>query len=192
MVLLEPISTSMNILSYTDLEKLTQEEFLNLLEEVPAGTESVEEMNTNVYALQNSGGDANTSVSTSVEEIKVFLALNLLTVIKPLPSMRDYWSSRRELRDPFISSRMSRDDRFIWLTRNIHLNDNSVQPRPNKDNFDKLYKMRPMLDILSETFISSYKPPRHQAIDELMIKFKRRSSLRQYMPMKPIKRGYKV
>nr|CAH7764664.1 unnamed protein product [Callosobruchus chinensis] len=111
--------------------------------------------------------------------------------IKPLPSMRDYWSSRRELRDPFISSCMSRD-RFIWLTRNIHLNDNSVQPKPHEDNFDKLYKMRPMLDILSETFISSYKPSIHQAIDESMIKFKGRSSLRQYMPMKPIKRGYKV
>ncbi|XP_055918585.1 piggyBac transposable element-derived protein 4-like [Eupeodes corollae] len=35
-------------------------------------------------------------------------------------------------------------------------------------------------------------PSKHQAIDESMIKFKGRSSLRQYMPMKPIKRGYKV
>ncbi|XP_050293785.1 piggyBac transposable element-derived protein 4-like [Anthonomus grandis grandis] len=32
----------------------------------------------------------------------------------------------------------------------------------------------------------------YQAIDESMIRFKGRSSIRQYMPMKPIKRGYKV
>lgn len=146
---------------------------------------------TNLYALQTSGGNENSFQRTSAEEIKVYLALNLLMGIKPLPSMRDYWSSRRELRDTFISSCMSRD-RFIWLTRNIHLNDNSLQPKANEDNFDKLYKIRPMLDKLSQTFVSSYKPSKHQAVDESMIKFKGRSSLRQYMPMKPIKRGYKV
>lgn len=31
-----------------------------------------------------------------------------------------------------------------------------------------------------------------QSVDEAMIKFKGRSSLKQYMPLKPIKRGYKV
>ena len=49
-----------------------------------------------------------------------------------------------------------------------------------------------MLDALSETFLQSYLPSKNQAIDESMIKFKGRSSLRQYMPMKPVKRGYKV
>ncbi|KAJ8967366.1 hypothetical protein NQ314_002936 [Rhamnusium bicolor] len=32
----------------------------------------------------------------------------------------------------------------------------------------------------------------HVAIDESMIRFKGRSSLKQYMPKKPIKRGFKV
>lgn len=146
---------------------------------------------TNLYALQNSGGNPNSFMPTNSTEIKVFLGINLLMGLKHLPSMRDYWSSRRELRDPFISSCMSRD-RFIWILKNIHLNDNSLQPKPSEDNFDKLYKIRPLLDILSDTFISSYKPSKNQAIDESMIKFKGRSSLRQYMPMKPIKRGYKV
>jgi hypothetical protein len=36
------------------------------------------------------------------------------------------------------------------------------------------------------------KPSKNQAIDESMIRFKGRSSLRQYMRLKPIKRGYKV
>lgn len=48
-----------------------------------------------------------------------------------------------------------------------------------------------MLDILNETFKKCWKPGKHQSIDESMIKFKGRSSLKQYMPAKPTKRGFK-
>ena len=109
-----------------------------------------------------------------------------------MPSYRDYWSSRTEMRDKYISSAMSRD-RFFWLLTNLHLNNNAMQPK--KDiNYDKLsiYKIRPLLDTLSETFMTSLNPSEHQSIDESMIKFKGRSSIRQYMPMKPTNRGYKV
>ena len=37
-----------------------------------------------------------------------------------------------------------------------------------------------------------YKPHREVAVDEGMNKFQGRSSLKQYMPQKPIKRGIKV
>ena len=37
-----------------------------------------------------------------------------------------------------------------------------------------------------------YNPHRDISIDEAMIKFKGRSSMKQYMPKKPIKRGFKV
>jgi hypothetical protein len=75
---------------------------------------------------------------------------------------------------------------------NIHLNDSELQPNRESPGYDKLYKVRPLLDKLSETFLLSYKPSKNQAIDESMIRFKGRSSLRQYMRLKPIKRGYKV
>ncbi|GFV56862.1 piggyBac transposable element-derived protein 4 [Trichonephila clavipes] len=41
-------------------------------------------------------------------------------------------------------------------------------------------------------FLKVFKPGQKQAIDENMIKFRERSSLKQYIPKKPIKRGYKV
>lgn len=63
---------------------------------------------------------------------------------------------------------------------------------PNYEIYDKLYKVRPLLDSLSKTNKDSYNPTREQSVDESMIKFKRRSSLKQYIPDKPIKRGYKV
>ena len=35
-------------------------------------------------------------------------------------------------------------------------------------------------------------PTSEQAIDEHMIKFKEQHSMKQYMPLKPIKRGFKI
>lgn len=145
---------------------------------------------TNLYALQKYGNPS-AFKSTCRQEIKTFFAVNIMMGIKRLPSYRDYWSSRPELRDNFISETMSRD-RFIWLLGHLHLNDNSVMPVRDSPNFDKLYKIRPVIDKLSETYMNSYKPSKHQSIDESMIRFKGRSSLKQYMPQKPIKRGYKV
>ena len=57
---------------------------------------------------------------------------------------------------------------------------------------DRLGKVRPLIDHLSCKFSSLYNPSKDVAVDEAMIKFQGRSALKQYMPMKPIKRGIKV
>lgn len=83
-------------------------------------------------------------------------------------------------------------NRFGWLLSNLHINDNSSMPNRRDRNYDKLYKIRPYLDRLLQTYKSSYLPTRIQSIDESMICFKGFSSIKQYMPDKPICRGYKV
>ncbi|XP_023019185.2 piggyBac transposable element-derived protein 4 [Leptinotarsa decemlineata] len=123
--------------------------------------------------------------------MRCFLGINLMMGLTKKSSYRDYWSSSIQMRDPYISSSMSRD-RFDWLLSNIHLNDNTVQPKKGEAGFDKLYKLRPLIDILSKTYLESYKPNEHQSIDESMVKFKGRIGFRQCMPMKPVKRGYKI
>ena len=52
--------------------------------------------------------------------------------------------------------------------------------------------MRPVLDSVRTNFCSHYKPNRENAIDETMVKFDGRSCLKQYVPMKPVRRGFKV
>ena len=47
-------------------------------------------------------------------------------------------------------------------------------------------------DQLCTKFAEAYEPHRDVAVDEAMIKFQGISSLKQYMPMKPTKRGIKV
>ena len=52
--------------------------------------------------------------------------------------------------------------------------------------------MRPLLDSFVEAVKSEYRPSKNVSIDEAMIPFKGRPSLKQYMLLKPVKRGIKV
>lgn len=142
---------------------------------------------TNLYAEQS----GKRYIPTTRKEMKAFLGINILMGIKRSPSYRDYWSNEIDLNDPFIS-RIMPVNRFSWLLGNLHLNDNSVMPLRGDERYDKLYKLRPFLNSIGKTFEENFKPGQILAVDESMIKFKGRSSLKQYLPKKPIKRGYKL
>lgn len=146
---------------------------------------------TNLYANQKYQLSGNKYIPTTEEEINVFLGINLLMGIKTMPSYKDYWSSNPDLHDAYISQLMP-VNRFSWLLNHIHVNDNNLMPGRRDQNYDKLYKLRPMLTKLAENFEKCLCPDKCVAIDESMIRFKGRSSLKQYMPKKPIKRGYKI
>lgn len=142
---------------------------------------------TNLYATQEN----KPFQPTTIDEIKIFFGINLFMAIKKLPSYRDYWSTASDLHDYFIAPLMPMN-RFGWLLGHLHLNDNSLQPKKGDPYYDKLYKIRPLLTRLSQTFSECYKPHQKVTVDESMVKFKGRSSLKQYMRDKPIKRGYKI
>ena len=105
-----------------------------------------------------------------------------------LPSWTDYWKSDDDLSVPFVSSTMTRN-RFAQILANLHINDNASVPENNQD---KLYKLRPLIVTLNENFVRYYNVSSKVSVDESMIRFKGRSSIKQYNPMKPIKRGYKM
>ena len=65
-------------------------------------------------------------------------------------------------------------------------------PQGGHENFYKLFKVRNFLQDLTTKYRLNYNPHREQATDEAMIKYKGRTSLKQYMVMKPIKRGIKM
>jgi hypothetical protein len=37
-------------------------------------------------------------------------------------------------------------NRFSWFLSHLHINENLLAPKRNEPNFDKLYKVRPLLD----------------------------------------------
>ena len=79
--------------------------------------------------------------------------------------------------------------RFELLLRFLHLNDSQRQPQRGEAGFDRLYKIRPLLD---QTFKTSYTPSQYISIDESMISYKGRLSFLQYLPKKPHKWGLKA
>lgn len=149
---------------------------------------------TNRFAVQcltANGKDPNSWAAMTLEELKASLGLIIAMSIHSLPSLRDYWMDDWVLGVPEFAKVMPRN-RFLDINRYLHLNDNSKMPARESPDADKLFKLRPFLESLQVNFTRCYNPHKEQAIDEAMIKYKGRTSLKQYMPMKPIKRDIKV
>lgn len=139
---------------------------------------------TNLYITQC----MKTVPNVSLRELLSFLGINIIMGYHELPSWTDYWSCDPDLSVPFASSALPRN-RFAQILSNIHVNDNATVPN---NNTDKLYKLRPLINQLNSNFVKLYNVSQRVSIDESMILFKGRSSLKQYNPMKPIKRGFKL
>ncbi|XP_049780398.1 piggyBac transposable element-derived protein 3-like [Schistocerca cancellata] len=138
---------------------------------------------SNLYATQKGK-----ILNLKEHELFAFLGINLFMGYHKLPSWKHYWSACDDLGISIVKRCMSRD-RYDFILSNLHLNDNTKIPERNTD---KLYKIRPPLTALNKQFMSIYRGTRELSIDESMIVFKGRSSIKQYNPLKPIKRGYKL
>ena len=57
--------------------------------------------------------------------------------------------------------------------------------------FDRLHKLRPLLDTVKTNCLKEYASHHEVSIDEAMIGFKGKRSMEQNMPMKPTKGGFK-
>lgn len=142
------------------------------------------------YAEQSLRG-TNKEWSTNAEEIRAYLGCMILMGINRLPEIRDYWSNDEYLHYSPIADRISRD-RFEQITRYLHFADNDTLPARGEEGFFRLQKVDPVISALKQNFRAAYYPNRELSIDEAMIPFKGRSSMKQYVPLKPVKRGFKV
>ncbi|CAI6367919.1 unnamed protein product [Macrosiphum euphorbiae] len=131
------------------------------------------------------------NLNLSIIEFKAFLGILIIMGFHRLPSLRLYWSANENFYNLRISNIMTQK-RFLNILRYLHLNDNSKMPKRESSTFDKLYKIRPMIDHLNNVYCTSFSPDRNLSCDESMVGFKGRSGIKQYMPMKPVKRGFKI
>ena len=101
-----------------------------------------------------------------------------------LPRTEMYWGN--ETRISQVAGVMSRN-RWQAIKTNIHLNDNSTSDQTT----DKLIKLRPFLYSLSNN-LQKIPIGEKVCVDEQIIPFKGRHSLKVYVKNKPKKWGYKV
>ena len=78
------------------------------------------------------------------------------------------------------------------LSTYFHFVNNENIAARGQPEYDRLAKVHPVIFALQKSFLEAYNPHRENAVDEAVVKFKGRSFLKQYLPMKPIKCGFKV
>ena len=139
---------------------------------------------TILYSMQRS----NKNVNTNSSEIEQFIGILLMMGIVKYPQYHMHWSP--ETRIPAIADCMS-INRFQKLKCYFHMNDNSKMPPRDDPSYDKLFRVRPMLDSIVRNCRNLPQEECH-SIDEQIIPTKARSSSRQYLPEKPHKWGFKV
>ena len=99
-----------------------------------------------------------------------------------------YWSQDTQM--PVIAEVMG-VTRFKNLKRFFHCNDNQKMLPKGDPNFDKLFKVLPVLNsVLKKS--QAIPQEKKYSIDEQIIPTKCRSRMRQYLPKKPNKWGIKV
>ena len=151
-------------------------------------------LQTNLYAEQRQEQMQRRDtrwVPTNGDEIKAFIGMNILMGLHSLPDLDAYWSMDDRLRVDGIAKIMPKH-RFKKINQYLHLADNTGAPTRGEANYDPFYKVAPIANMLSRTFHCRYKPHRELAADEAMVPFKGRHSLKQYVPSKPTKWGFKV
>ncbi|XP_040573019.1 piggyBac transposable element-derived protein 2-like isoform X2 [Lepeophtheirus salmonis] len=101
---------------------------------------------TNLYALQE---NPNKPLKLNVNELEQFIGTLLAMYIVKLSNSRLYWSNN--LQCEMVTEAFSRD-RWEQIKSNLHCNDNSQAPKYGDPNYDKLYKIRPLINHLQSKF----------------------------------------
>lgn len=140
---------------------------------------------SNLYANQT---NINKNSSLTKTDIDKFIGISLYCSLMTAPSTRTYWS--QHLGYERINNCMSYNN-YQTIKRFLHFNDNEKMPRKDAENFDRLYKLRPFINSLNERF-STVPFERDLAVDEQLCSTKVRSYLKQYLPNKPNKWGFKL
>ncbi|KAG5878432.1 hypothetical protein JTB14_015917 [Gonioctena quinquepunctata] len=122
---------------------------------------------------------------TNEQEIRKFVGFYIWMGLNCRPAIASYWSTDVLYKNQ-VSQVLSRN-RFEMLLRMIHFSD-----RENETNNDRLYKIRPVLDMLNNSFQQPYTVGQEMVIDESMIPWRGRLKFRQYIPTKIHKYGVKL
>ena len=125
----------------------------------------------------------------SKSDLRIFLGIGFYMRIVDLPFRRMYWSA--VTRQNIVSENMS-CNRFEQILAIIHLNDNELMRDRGDAGYDRLHKIRPLLEKLNVQFEACAEKEMKVSVDEQIVPFKGRHSLKVYMMKKPNKWGYKV
>ncbi|XP_069832245.1 piggyBac transposable element-derived protein 4-like [Dendropsophus ebraccatus] len=124
-------------------------------------------------------------------ELKKFWGILLSMGLVKKPTIRSYWVSDILYATPMYATIMSRT-RFEVLLKFLHFNNNSLCPPAGSADYDRLYKLRPVVSHLNQRFSQLFTPDKELSIDESLVHFKGRLHFKQYLPSKRARYGVKL
>lgn len=145
---------------------------------------------TNLYAVEiflASSGSLSSRISqwkdTTIEEMKIFLALLFHTGTIRTNRLEDYWKKSELFDLKFFRSHMSRN-RFMLILRALHFS--------HSESSNRLNKIENIVSYFNKKMEEVYEPSKNLALDESMVLFRGRLVFRQYIKNKRHKYGVKL
>ena len=140
---------------------------------------------TDRYAIEN---DAIDWVPLNRPTLKCFVAIMILSGYNRVPSWKMFWEEQLDVQQRLVKEAMSRNQ-FRLILQNLHFCINS-----ELDPDDKCGKVRPLLNLLRSNIQRNAILTKEVNVDESMIPYfgKFGNRIKQRMPLKPIRSGYKV
>lgn len=139
---------------------------------------------TNLYAVEQ---QPNRTETFTKDDFRKYLGIIIFMSVYRYPNTRSYWG-----KFGFGPIRETMPvNKFEKFRKILHFNDNSKHLPAEHPDHDKLHKLRPVIEHLNQRF-SSVPIAQRLSIDEQMCSTKVGHFLKQYMPNKPHKWGFKL
>lgn len=113
-------------------------------------------------------------------ELRKFFGILLCMRLNQKPEIRQYWSRNILYKSDFFqNSKCLSRNRFEEISKYLRFCDYD-----HLDDSDKLTKIRPFLEIVKQLCKSVYIPKKQLSVDESLLLYKGRLSMRRYIPSK--------
>uniref|UniRef100_H2L551 PiggyBac transposable element-derived protein domain-containing protein n=1 Tax=Oryzias latipes TaxID=8090 RepID=H2L551_ORYLA len=137
---------------------------------------------SNLYAIQC---NTNKPLNLTTKELEQFMGTAVYMSLFGLPGTRMFWNKATRVSQ--VADTMALN-RWEIIKKCLHFNTNEVRQR---ENVDPIHKIRPLVTHLTSK-LQTIPMGEKLDVDEQMVPFKGRNRLKQYLPAKPKKWGYKI
>ena len=138
---------------------------------------------SNLYSVQE-----NKHLNLSVSELEKYIGICMYMSVVKLPRTRYYW--KNEIHVPEVTDYMSRR-RWEGIKSYLHFTDNTQITEIRPSNFDKLFKIRPFVNMVNLNF-NKLDMTENLSVDEMMIPYCGTRGPRVYVKGKPNPWGFKA
>ncbi|MGH0147644.1 UNVERIFIED_CONTAM: hypothetical protein FKN15_035645 [Acipenser sinensis] len=160
------LATRTLCLKQTQMTTVTVQEVLELLETEEEYIQEIHIEPPEPAILSDDSADEDEGdPKISSSEMKFFIAILILSGYNKLPGKRFYWESGGDMQNELVYPAMRRE-LFVQIMRFIHCADNNKM-----DPKDRMWKLRPIMEMMKKRFISHFEPEQQLDFDECMVAY---------------------